>query len=101
MALLKRRADLTNEFYERVRTEKKQVPETEERLRETVTKLKKTVSDQTTEIVGLCQRVTLLNLASTVLVREREKGTSPAPEPPTPWTTSSRSGRPLLGPDRF
>ncbi|MGW1735828.1 hypothetical protein [Streptomyces sp. NPDC001999] len=82
MALLKRQADLTNEFYERVRTETKQVPETEERLQETVTKLKKTVSDQTTEIVGLCQRVTLLNLASTVLVREREKGTSPAPEPP-------------------
>ncbi|MFC9534380.1 hypothetical protein ACFT38_28115 [Streptomyces sp. NPDC056975] len=79
MALLKRHADPKNEFYERVRTETKQVPETEKRLRETVTKLKKTVSDQTTEIEGLRQQVTLLALASTVLVRE--KGTQPAPEP--------------------
>ncbi len=38
MALLKRHVDLKNEFHERVRTETHQVPETERRLRDTVTK---------------------------------------------------------------
>ncbi|MFB8036638.1 hypothetical protein ACFC5Z_27610 [Streptomyces sp. NPDC056004] len=42
MALMKRHADLKNEFYERVRTETRQVPEPEKRLRETVSRLKKT-----------------------------------------------------------
>ena len=36
MALMKRHADLKNEFYERVRNETQQVPESEKRLRETV-----------------------------------------------------------------
>ncbi|WST80147.1 hypothetical protein OG762_40150 [Streptomyces sp. NBC_01136] len=40
MAIVKRHADLKNEFYERVRNETQQIPETEKRLRETVTKLK-------------------------------------------------------------
>lgn len=50
MALLKRHADLKNEFYERVRNETQQIPETEKRLRETVTKLKKSIAQQRTEI---------------------------------------------------
>lgn len=39
MAVMRRHADLKNEFYERVRTETQQVPEPERRLRETVAKL--------------------------------------------------------------
>lgn len=56
MALLKRHVDLKNAFYERVRTETHQVPETEKRLRETVTKLKKTIVNQRAEIEGLASR---------------------------------------------
>lgn len=44
MALLKRHVDLKNEFFERVRTEAEQMPEPERKLRETVTKLKKTIT---------------------------------------------------------
>ncbi|GAA2293136.1 hypothetical protein SVIO_055490 [Streptomyces violaceusniger] len=40
MALQKRHADLKNEFYERVRAETKQLPESERRLRKTVSDLK-------------------------------------------------------------
>ncbi|MFF3401141.1 hypothetical protein ACFYW6_21805 [Streptomyces sp. NPDC002659] len=79
MALLKRHVDLKNEFYERVRNETQQVPETEKRLRKTVTTLKKTVSNQKTEIDDLRQQVTLLAMASAVLIDGQ--GTSPAPEP--------------------
>ncbi|MBB5775388.1 hypothetical protein [Nonomuraea jabiensis] len=67
MALQKRHADLKNEFYDRVRTETKQTPETEKRLRETVAKLKKTVAEQRTEIEDLRNQVTQLTLASVVL----------------------------------
>ncbi|MBE4736529.1 MULTISPECIES: hypothetical protein [Streptomyces] len=70
MALLKRHADLKNEFYARVRTETQQVPETEKRLRETVGKLKETIADQRAEIEELRQLVTNLTLASAVLVQE-------------------------------
>ncbi|KOV62930.1 hypothetical protein ADL00_23505 [Streptomyces sp. AS58] len=79
MALFKRHADLKNEFYERVRNETRQVPETEKRLRETVAKLKKTVADQREEIDELRQQVTLLALAGAVLVDGH--GSPPAPEP--------------------
>ncbi|MCZ4098062.1 hypothetical protein [Streptomyces sp. H39-C1] len=67
MALLKRHADLKNEFYERVRTETTQVPEGETRLRKSVSKLKERVSDLTTENSGLKDRVAHLSLASAVL----------------------------------
>jgi hypothetical protein len=67
MALMKRHTDLRNEFYERVRTETPQIPETEQRLREAVKKLTKTVADQAAEIEGLRKLVTNLTLASTVL----------------------------------
>ncbi|WP_374064236.1 hypothetical protein [Streptomyces himalayensis] len=70
MALIKRHADLKNEFYERVRREAKQVPEPERRLRETVSKLKKTVSEQRAEIEQLRRQVTNLTLASAVLTHQ-------------------------------
>jgi septin family protein len=69
MALLKRHADLKNEFYERVRTETQQIPETEKRLRETVTRLKTTITNQKAEIEQLRQLVTNLTLASAVLTQ--------------------------------
>ncbi|WP_435809589.1 hypothetical protein [Streptomyces iakyrus] len=50
MALLRPHTDLKNEFYERVRTETRQVPEPERGLRETVTKLKEIVARQKAEI---------------------------------------------------
>lgn len=70
MALLKRHVDLKNEFYERVRTETQQIPESEKRLRETVTKLKKTIANQKAEIQELRQLVTRLTLASAVLTQD-------------------------------
>ncbi|MET8630663.1 hypothetical protein ABZW30_44405 [Kitasatospora sp. NPDC004669] len=76
MALLKRHADLKNEFYERVRTETTQTPEAEKRLRKTVTELKKRVADLTEENNVLKNQVTNLALASAVLadrLREAEE----------------------------
>ncbi|MEU3826747.1 hypothetical protein AB0F36_15710 [Streptomyces sp. NPDC029080] len=78
LGLYKRHADLKNEFEERVRTESKQVPETERRLRETVAKLKKTVANQKSEIEELRQLVTRLTLASAVLTQGQDKLTPPA-----------------------
>jgi septin family protein len=72
MALLKRHADLKNEFYERVRTETTQVPESERRLRETVTKLKQTIANQNEDLEKLRQMVTNLTLAAAVLTQETD-----------------------------
>ncbi|MET9581036.1 hypothetical protein [Streptomyces massasporeus] len=79
MALLRRHTDLKNEFYERVRTETRQVPEPERRLRETVSKLKETVARQNAEIEELRQLVTRLTLASAVLTHERDRHAGPDP----------------------
>ncbi|WP_310727934.1 hypothetical protein [Streptomyces sp. N2A] len=81
MALMKRHADLKNEFYERVRNETTQVPETEKRLRETVTKLKKTIANQEAEIEELRQLVTNLALASAVLTEEGSASAKPVSTP--------------------
>ncbi|MFH8868229.1 hypothetical protein [Streptomyces griseus] len=81
MALQKRHADLKNEFYERVRKETTQVPEPERRLRETVTKLKKTVANQRDELEELRQLVTRLTLASAVLTQEDTASAVPGPMP--------------------
>jgi hypothetical protein len=67
MALLKRHADLKNEFYQRVRADTEQVPETERQLREAIAKLKKTIANQNTELKELKHLVTRLTLADTVL----------------------------------
>lgn len=77
MALMKRHADLKNEFYERVRAETQQIPETEKRLRETVTKLRQTIANKNAEIQGLRQQVTRLTLASAVLTRQQEDSSAP------------------------
>ncbi|MFJ8849339.1 hypothetical protein [Streptomyces sp. NPDC102437] len=70
MALQKRHADLKHEFYERVRTETKQPPESEKRLRKTVSDLKETVAAQKAEITVLRHQVTQLALANAVLTRQ-------------------------------
>jgi septin family protein len=67
MALLKRHADLKTEFYERVRAETSQIPETEKRLHETVARLQKTIENQTAELAELRHLVTNLALANAVL----------------------------------
>ena len=75
MALLKRHADLKNEFYERVRTETRQTPDNEKRLRETIAKLKKTITNQNAELKNLRQMVTQLALAGAVLTQEQGTAT--------------------------
>ncbi|MFD4170470.1 hypothetical protein ACFWQ1_27915 [Streptomyces albidoflavus] len=77
MALMKRHADLKNEFYERVRTGTTQVPESEKRLRETVTRLKKTIKNQKAEIEELRQQVTRLTLAAAVLTQGKTVPSEP------------------------
>ncbi|MFE1228670.1 hypothetical protein [Streptomyces sp. NPDC058745] len=77
MALQKRHADLKHEFYERVRAETKQLPESEKRLRKTVSDLKETVAAQKAEITVLRHQVTQLALANVVLTlqgKERHTG---------------------------
>ncbi|MFF4323092.1 hypothetical protein [Streptomyces sp. NPDC001568] len=81
MALYKRHADLKNEFEERVRTETKQVPETEKQLRATVAKLRKTIANQRAELEELRQLVTSLTLASAVLTQGLDAPTEPVPAP--------------------
>lgn len=81
MALLKRHADLKNEFYERLRNETQQVPEPERRLREAVSKLKKTLANKEAELEELRQVVPRLTLASAVLTREEEASAEPGPTP--------------------
>lgn len=77
MALLKRHADLKNEFYERVRTETHQIPESEKRLRETVTKLRKSLANKEAELAQLRLQVTQLALAGAVLTRKESSSAGP------------------------
>ncbi|WP_188186966.1 hypothetical protein [Nonomuraea sp. SYSU D8015] len=86
MALLKRHVDLKHEFYERVRTETQQVPEHEQKLRETITTLKKTIANQNTELQELRQLVTSLTLASAVLTHTRPTPSAPTPPPDNVFT---------------
>lgn len=81
MALMKRHADLKNEFYERVRTETPQVAEVEKKLRATVAKQKETIANQRAEIIELRELVTRLTLASAVLTQEQGKFAEPSPGP--------------------
>ncbi|MFF3578583.1 hypothetical protein [Streptomyces mirabilis] len=78
MALLKRHVDLKIEFYQRVRTETQQVPEPEQRLRETVAKLRKTLENKEEELIELRQLVTNLTLANAVLTAQQN---TPLPSP--------------------
>jgi septin family protein len=79
MALIKRHADLKNEFYERVRNDAQQVPESERRLRDTVAKLKKTLANKEAELEELCTLVTNLTLANAVLIQRNGASVEPVP----------------------
>jgi hypothetical protein len=68
MALMKRHADLKNEFYQRVRTQTQQITDEERRLRQTVAKLRQTVTAQREELRSLRHQVTQLTLAAAVLI---------------------------------
>jgi septin family protein len=78
MALMKRHADLKNEFYERVRTETQQITDEERRLRQTAAKLRQTIAGQREEIRDLRHQVTQLTLAAAVLTQD-QAATQPAP----------------------
>ncbi|MFF9765124.1 hypothetical protein ACF1GT_00545 [Streptomyces sp. NPDC014636] len=84
MALYKRHADLKNEFDERIRTETKQVPETEKQLRAAIAKLKKTIANQNTELKELRALVTRLTLASAVLTQDQKVSTGQGQPPELP-----------------
>ncbi|MFG2007285.1 hypothetical protein ACGFNU_49860 [Spirillospora sp. NPDC048911] len=58
------------------RVEKKLIPEDEQRLRTTITKLKTTIANQNAELQELRQLVTNLTLASAVLTHNK-----PTPPP--------------------
>ncbi|HEX8006500.1 MAG TPA: hypothetical protein VF482_08735, partial [Trebonia sp.] len=69
MALMKRHADLKNEFQERVRNQTQQVTDEEKRLRQTITKLRQTITAQREEIRSLRHQLTQLTLAAAVLTQ--------------------------------
>ncbi|BAG18701.1 MULTISPECIES: hypothetical protein [Streptomyces] len=81
MALYKRHSDLKNEFEARVRTETKQMPEPERRLREKVTQLEKTITNQNDELKHLRELVTRLTLAQAVLTQRTGSTTRPTAVP--------------------
>jgi septin family protein len=59
MALMKRHADLKNEFQERVRTQTQQVTGEERQLRQTLARLRQTIRAQREEIRSLRHQLTL------------------------------------------
>jgi len=81
MALLKRHADLKNEFYQRVRTQTQQATDNERRLRQTVAKLRQTVTQQGEEIRDLRHQVTQLILAAAVLAQTQAETQTACPTP--------------------
>ena len=89
MALIKRHADLKNEFYQRVRTQTQQITDEERRLRQTVARLRRTVAEQREEILGLRHQVTQLTLAAAVLTQDQAE---PPGNAPAPRATSCRCG---------
>ena len=81
MALIKRHADLKNEFYQRVRTQTQQVTDEERQLRQTVARLRRTVADQCEQIRDLRHQVTQLTFAAAVLTQGRAQAAAARPAP--------------------
>jgi septin family protein len=69
MALLKRHADLKNEFYQRVRAQTRQATDEETRLRQSDARLRRTVAEQREQIRDLRHQVIQLTLAAAVLAQ--------------------------------
>ena len=80
MALLKRHADLKNEFYQRVRAQTQQATDEETRLRQSDARLRRTVAEQREQIRDLRHQLTQVTLAAAVLTQT---------ETPTASATSS------------
>jgi cell division protein FtsB len=93
MALIKRRADLKNEFYQRVRTQTQQITDEERQLRQNVAKLPQTVAAQRDEIRDLRYQVTHLTLGAAVLTQDQAE-TQAAPTAPDNVVTSRRFRQP-------
>lgn len=71
-ALTQRHTDLKTEFYERVR-QRGATPDVEARLRDTITRLKKTIASKNTELAQLRADVPELVRAINVLVLENQQ----------------------------
>ncbi|MFJ9085796.1 hypothetical protein ACIRL3_25575 [Streptomyces sp. NPDC102384] len=71
MALYKRHVDLKNEFFARVRTETRLIPEPEQRLRKTIGQLKETLARKEEDLKELRNMVTHLSLAHAVLTSDQ------------------------------
>ncbi|MEU3168013.1 hypothetical protein [Streptosporangium sp. NPDC006930] len=71
-ALTQRHRDLKNEFYERVKA-RGATPDVEVRLRETITKLKKTIANKNKELAQIRQDVPALVRAVHQLTRENQE----------------------------
>jgi hypothetical protein len=82
MALMKRHADLKNEFHERVRTETQQITDEERRLRQIAAKLRQTIAGQREEIRDLRHQVTQLTLAAAVLTQDQAETQTAHPDHP-------------------
>jgi septin family protein len=79
MALIKRHADLKNEFYQLVRAQTQQITDEERRLRQAVAEVRQTIAWQREEIRDLRHQVTQLTLAAAVLTQaQAETRTAPA-----------------------
>ncbi|MEW2259831.1 hypothetical protein [Streptomyces sp. NPDC047869] len=71
MALLKRHADLKEEFYARVRSETHQTPEAEKRLRQEVARLKGALKDSRAAEAESARRAEQIALAAAVLILQK------------------------------
>ncbi|MEU2258434.1 hypothetical protein ABZ540_35300 [Nocardia xishanensis] len=72
MALHKRHADLKEEFYARVRAETQQTPETEKRLRDEVTRLKRALRESRAAEKESRRRAEQIVLATAVLQLQKD-----------------------------
>lgn len=81
MALLKRHADLKNEFYQRVRAQTQQATDEETRLRQSDARLRRTVAEQREQIRDLRHQVTQLVLAAAVLTQTQAETQAAPPGP--------------------
>jgi cell division septum initiation protein DivIVA len=81
MALMKRHADLKNEFQERVRNQTQQVTDEERRVRQTVAELRRTVTAQGEEIHSLRHQLTQVTLAAAVLTQAHTETSAVPPAP--------------------
>jgi septin family protein len=81
MALMKRHADLKNEFCQRVRNQTQQDTDEDKRLRRTVARLRQAVARQHEEIRDLREQVTQLTLAAAVLTQAQAGTGQNAPVP--------------------